>query len=133
MDHDKLSDDSLGTVSIDVTQCLDNPCKWAVDDYFELDEGEYAAEKSQKAQIYIQTYFVPKNEKDPNIKPQDKENLTKKKADDKVVQGKLKVKIVHARDLKAADNNASDPYAIVLFPDQTEKTTNTISKTLNPM
>lgn len=63
---------------------------------------------------------------DPNLKP-------KTWRDEKVVKGKLKINVVHARDLKIADSDSSDPYAIVRFPNNKEYNSNVISSCLNPI
>lgn len=49
MDHDKLSDDSLGDVTIDVTKCLDNPLKWSINEIFDIDEHLENTNKTTKA------------------------------------------------------------------------------------
>lgn len=58
---------------------------------------------------------MPKGEKDPNIKPKDKENI-RKEWEENTCEGTLKVKIVHARGLKIADSRSSDPYTTVVIP-----------------
>ena len=58
---------------------------------------------------------MPAGVEDANVKPKDNEGLMVLR-DSSAYEGILKVCVVHARDLKAADRNSSDPYAIVLFP-----------------
>jgi hypothetical protein len=48
---------------------------------------------------------VPKNSKDPNIKPEDKENLIDL-VDENMVEGIFKIKLKHARGLKESDTKA---------------------------
>jgi len=43
------------------------------------------------------------------------------------------VKVVHAKNLRVADRTSSDPYTIVIFPNQKEKKTSIINKCLNPI
>ena len=96
-------------------------------------EGEKNLILTQEApQIYVTAYFVPAGNVDPNIKPQDKEGRVSLVAED-IISGTLKVKVVHARDIKAADGKTSDPYCVVMFPDKKEEQTTTISKTTNPI
>jgi Ca2+-dependent lipid-binding protein len=48
----------------------------------------------------------------------------------------LIVKVIHARGIKKADRNGSDPYAIIKFPNTKgpiEKKTSVKSSTLNPV
>jgi Ca2+-dependent lipid-binding protein len=75
---------------------------------------------------------VPEGTKDPNIKPKDRDNIIKNR-ETGTVTGTLKVRVVHARDVRIADSSSSDPYAIVLFPNRKEHRTSTISNTLNPI
>ena len=132
-DWDRIpgGDDFLGDCTIDITAAIEKPCNWSVDDYFPIADPK-DKRKEAKPALYLQAYFVPEGEKDPNIKPKDKEELFIQR-EDETVHGTLKIKIVHARDIIKADSNASDPYAIVLFPNEKEHKTSTISSTLNPI
>ena len=47
--------------------------------------------------------------------------------------GTLIVRVVHARDIKVSDSKASDPYALILFPNNKEHKTSIINNTLNPI
>ena len=71
MDHNTLSDDFIGKTNIDLKPCLENPCKWAVDDFFPLKDKN---NKEINSSVYVQLYWVPENANDPNIKAIDKED-----------------------------------------------------------
>ncbi|EGR27332.1 hypothetical protein IMG5_197670 [Ichthyophthirius multifiliis] len=131
-DQNALKDDSLGTSIIDITPSIQNPCTWAVDNYFDV-EDPVLKNRENKPQIYIQTYFVPKGVTDPNIKPKDKDNLLQIR-DENIIQGSLKIRIIHARELPGINrNNTSDPYVQMTLPGgQKEVKTSTISNTVNP-
>ncbi|KAL4493478.1 hypothetical protein ABPG72_007486 [Tetrahymena utriculariae] len=133
-DQDKISDDSLGECVIDVSPSIEAPCTWAVNDYFLVEDPKYKPlpnAPDAKPKIYLQTYFVPEGMNDPNTKPEDKENLMQVR-EENTICGQLKVKIVHARELRKADRNGSDPYVQINFPGNVEVKTSTISNTLNP-
>lgn len=82
--------------------------------------------------MYLLAYYVPAGMEDKNVKPKDNENLFVQR-DSSAAEGLLVVRVVHARQLRAADKNSSDPYAVVLFPNKKEHKTATISTTLNPI
>ncbi len=54
-------------------------------------------------------------------------------ASDNIIRGTLKVRAVHARDLKAADSGSSDPYVIVEFPNGDKVESEVQKNTLNPL
>jgi Ca2+-dependent lipid-binding protein len=82
--------------------------------------------------VYLQAYFVPDGSKDPNTKPVDIDGKVTL-ASDNIIRGTLKVRAVHARELKAADRGSSDPYVIVKFPNGEEAESEVKKDTLNPL
>lgn len=52
--------------------------------------------------------------------------------DENTVAGKLKVNIIHAKDLRIADSKSSDPYTVIRFPGGQEAETKVISSCLFP-
>lgn len=129
-----VGDDSLGTCQIDLTPSFMNPCTWAVNDFTKVNDPKF---KSIKPDIfpllYLQAYWVPKGQKDPNLKPKDKEDKAGGDPDPNSIIGKMFVKIVHARELNAGKGINPDPYCTVTFPGGSEKKTETISSTINPL
>lgn len=125
-DSNILKDDLLGKVVVDLAPAIDNPCKWQINDYYNLKD-------SKTSSVYVQAYFVPHGAQDPNIKPVDREGLIISQSSDEVVKGILKLKVIHARELKAADRGSSDPYCSITFPDGKVVETEVRSNTLNPI
>ncbi|KRX05859.1 C2 domain [Pseudocohnilembus persalinus] len=127
-DQDTFGDDDLGTVDVDLNEVIDNPCEWLLDDQnFEIDDPKLDPKKvTEKPTFNLCAYFVPEGTKDPNKKP-------KTWRDDKTVKGKLKINVVHARELRVADSKSSDPFTQITFPNGQEKKTSVISSSLNPI
>jgi hypothetical protein len=71
-DEDVLGDDSLGTCKVDLAPAFENPCTWGVNDLFKLVDPKQKPDIVP--QVYLQTYWVPKGMKDPNLKAKDKED-----------------------------------------------------------
>ena len=123
-------DTHLGQTAIKLAPALNDPYKWTIDDYFPL-KGEKGEDLTGK--VYIQVYFAPKGGlPDPNIKPIDKENKASLAEEDEI-RGTLIIRVVHAKELKAADGQTSDPFCTINFPDATSLKTSTINKTINPI
>lgn len=123
-------DTILGRTAVKLVPALENPYKWAIDDYFPL-KGE--KDEAEAGQIYIQAYFVPKGGlPDPNLKPVDKENKASL-ADEDVIMGTLVIRVIHAKELKAADGKTSDVYCSINLPNGESMKTSIINKTINPI
>lgn len=123
-------DTIIGKTAINLVPALDNPYKWSIDEYFPLkpEKGD-----NNIGEIYIQANFVPKGGlPDPNLKPIDKEGKASL-ADEDMICGTLIFRVIHAKELKAADGTTSDPYCSINLPDNSELKTSTINKTINPI
>lgn len=129
-DSDLGIDAVIGKALVDLQPAIDQPFLWAVNDYFPVTNDKNA----QMGEIYIQCYFVPDGRagEDKNIKPIDKEGKASL-ADEDQIYGTLTIRVIHAKDLKAADGKTSDPYCTVNLPDNKELKTSTINKTINPI
>jgi len=122
-------DSFLGKAAINLLPVLNNPYKWSLDEYFPLKN----LKDETVGEIYIQAYYVPQGGiNDPNLKPIDKEGKASL-ADEDVISGTLVIRVIHAKDLKAADGSTSDPYCSINFPDNTDISTSTINRTVNPI
>ena len=72
-DHDTISgDDEIGHCVVDLTQAIEGPCKWSINQAFDIIDPE-DTRKDAKPQIFLQAYWVPEGTPDPNIKPKDKD------------------------------------------------------------
>ncbi len=91
-----------------------------------------ASGQSNAGSVYLQAYYVPDGSKDPNTKPVDIDGKVTL-ASDNIIRGTLKVRAVHARELKAADRGSSDPYVLVNFPNGDKVESEVKKDTLNPL
>lgn len=121
-------DGEIGVALVDLQKALDSPLKWAIDCDFPVQDRKNNA----VGEIYLQACFVPEGTQDPQVKPRDKDGKASL-ADDDMILGTLVIRVVHAKDLKAADGSTSDPYCEINFPDGTSLKSGTINKTVNPI
>lgn len=56
-DKDTLSDDSLGSVLIDLTPSIQSPCTWAIDEYFIIDDPKYKVRARAMDATYFHTHI----------------------------------------------------------------------------
>jgi len=121
-------DSLIGQALIDLQIAIDTPGQWSIDNYFPLQDDK----QQPMGEIYVQANFVPDGMEDKNVKPVDKDGKASL-ADDDSINGTLIIRVIHAKELKAADGSTSDPYCTINLPDSTELKTSTINKTVNPI
>ena len=119
---------------VDLAPALHNPCTWAVNELFQLKlTNKPKNPEDPPANVYIQCYWVPKGQRDPNLKAKDKEDIAGGDSDPNMVDGSLIVKLVHARELSVEKGTIPDPYCTLSFPGGSELKSDTISSSTNPL
>lgn len=142
-DHNMLKDKIMCQGLIDVTPAFEKSSTWDLNGFYQLESEMTKALISQPMQtsrdqipdspwVYIIATFVPEGGTENSEHPKDIEGKIAMSEFDKV-NGMIKVRVVHARDLIVADRKSSDPYTIISYPDGKETKTSVISSCLNPI
>ena len=134
-DWDPASNDLLGSCNIDVDECVMNPGKWKINGNVKLEGGpEFIKDYKYFGDVYIQVMFLEgKTPKHDGQFPPVTENL-KEIVERSKIKGNIEINLVHAEKVKAIDSNGkSDPYVIFIMPDKTEKRSEIINNSLNPI
>ena len=152
-DDNTMKDSFVGNCMVDLTELLNGKgCEWGVNHYFELNTEENKQDSTfagtmhertelieGKPQIYLLAYFVPEGMQDQNVFPIDKEDRVQLGPVGDLLQGVLKVNLVHAKGLLKKDfawndsQGLSDPFVIIRYPDNKEEESKVICNTVNPI
>jgi Ca2+-dependent lipid-binding protein len=134
-DWDRLSNDILGTVSLDIDQCVLSPGQWKINQNFKIEGVKEFIEKkfTYFGEIYVQAMFLEGAGVHDGKFPEVTENL-KEVISRTAIKGKLEIKLIHGENLKVGDDNGkSDPFVIFTMPDKKEVESKRIENSLNPI
>lgn len=124
-DHNKLFDDKIGYLELSLNEIYELDGGWynQISRLNGTDKMKQEAGPAGIGDLYVQLRFFKEGEADDGSAPPLLENLEEAlKKENEPIKGKLKVHVVHAKDLIAADSSRiqgskSDPYCKVTFPD----------------
>jgi len=134
-DWDLTFNDLIGVLSVDWTEAYRNPLTWAINQKFKLENPDPEKYKSKNnfGEIYIQAYYAPPGQFDPNTKPEDIDlDKDEQKALANKVSGDLIVEVVHAKNIYAG-GKVVNPLAVVNFPNGKAIETDAVKATSNPI
>jgi hypothetical protein len=129
IDEDTAFNDDLGKCSFQIFECLKNPGKWLVDDIIQIEpmtpNEDKKAKTEQLGEIYLQARFVKEGMTDNTPPPSLKKDLGKL-IQDKRIDGKLVVRLVHAKGLQVKNPSDCKIFAEVKLGDGKDQNTKSI-------
>jgi hypothetical protein len=127
LDRDPMFDDELGKTSFQIFECLKNPGKWLVDSFLKIEPLKPVEDKKAKpeelGEIYIQARFVKEGMTDNTPPPPLKKDLGKL-MQDKRIDGKLVVRLVHCKGLHVENPAKCKVFAEARLGDGDSQATN---------